>query len=87
MVVLEAMAAGLPVIVSPNVGAKDLVIEGVNGFVIPDPKDVAAAAKGIISLIDMKRRNMMGEAAQHEANHHSWRELSNNIHKIYENKI
>jgi glycosyltransferase involved in cell wall biosynthesis len=34
-VVLEAMACGLPVIVTDKVGAKDLVSEGVDGFVIP----------------------------------------------------
>lgn len=35
MVVTEALACGLPVIVTENVGAKDLVEEGVNGWVIP----------------------------------------------------
>lgn len=35
MVVAQAMACGLPVIVTENVGARDLVEEGVNGFVVP----------------------------------------------------
>jgi glycosyltransferase involved in cell wall biosynthesis len=34
-VVVEAMASGLPVIVSDNVGARDLVDNGKNGWVIP----------------------------------------------------
>ena len=34
-VVVEAMACGLPVIVSENVGARDLVESGTNGWVIP----------------------------------------------------
>lgn len=34
MVVTEALAAGLPVIVSDEVGAKDLVVQGENGFVV-----------------------------------------------------
>lgn len=34
MVVSEALAAGLPVIVSEQVGAKDLVVQGENGFVV-----------------------------------------------------
>jgi glycosyltransferase involved in cell wall biosynthesis len=43
MVVSEALAQGTPVIVSENVGAKDLVVEGVNGFVVPirDPQAIA----------------------------------------------
>ena len=32
---LEAMSAGLPVIVSENVGAKDFVIDGINGYIVP----------------------------------------------------
>jgi len=32
--VLEALSYGIPVIVSNKVGAKDLIIEGKNGFVI-----------------------------------------------------
>lgn len=35
MVVAQAMACGLPVIVTENVGAKDLVMDGVNGFIVP----------------------------------------------------
>lgn len=33
--VAEAMACGLPVIVTPNTGASDLVQEGVNGSIVP----------------------------------------------------
>ena len=46
VVVLEAMAAGLPVIVSDKVGsAEDFVLEEKTGFVFPsgNPKDLAAA--------------------------------------------
>lgn len=35
MVVPQAMACGLPVIVTENVGARDLIEDGVNGFVVP----------------------------------------------------
>jgi alpha-maltose-1-phosphate synthase len=35
LVVTEAMACGLPVIVTPNVGAADLVSDGREGFVVP----------------------------------------------------
>lgn len=43
MVVLQAMACGLPVIVTENVGASDLIINNVNGFVVPisSPKSIA----------------------------------------------
>src|SRR5262249_28387622 len=35
LVVLEAMACGVPAIVSDTVGAKELIEEGHNGFVVP----------------------------------------------------
>jgi glycosyltransferase involved in cell wall biosynthesis len=35
MVVLEAMACGLPVICSTNAGAKDAITEGIDGFIVP----------------------------------------------------
>lgn len=43
MVVAEAMTAGLPVIVTENVGAADNVKDGKEGFVVPirSPKDIA----------------------------------------------
>ena len=42
---LEAMACGLPVVVTPNTGSNDLVTEGVNGSVVPirDPQAIADA--------------------------------------------
>jgi glycosyltransferase involved in cell wall biosynthesis len=43
-VVVEALACGTPVLVSEMVGAKDLVEEGVNGWVVPIG-DVAALAE------------------------------------------
>lgn len=43
MVVMEAMAQGLPVITTPNAGAHEFVREGENGFLVP-PADAAALA-------------------------------------------
>jgi len=45
MVVAEAMAAGLPVIVTENVGAADHIEDGVEGFVVPIRNPEALAAK------------------------------------------
>lgn len=84
MVVLEAMAAGLPVIVSPNVGAKDLVEEGANGFVLPDFRDADAAADRMVQLLDAERRKAMGATAQFEAGKHAWERLAGKMAEIYE---
>ncbi|MDH4284146.1 MAG: glycosyltransferase [Gallionellaceae bacterium] len=83
MVVLEAMAAGLPVIVSPNVGAKDLVEQGVNGFVLPDFRNANAAAGRMIELLDADRRNVMGAVAQAKASEQTWERLAEKMEKLY----
>jgi len=44
MVVLEAMAHGLPVITTQNAGASDFIEEGKNGFLVP-PRDAEALAE------------------------------------------
>ena len=62
LVVLEAMASGLPVIVTENAGA-DAVREGVDGFVVPvrSPEAIAARLEDLASP-DLRRR--MGQAAR-----------------------
>lgn len=63
-VVAEAMASGLPVIVSTRTGAADLITEGVNGFVV-NPRDVNALADRLQFLANHPERlSQMGLAAR-----------------------
>lgn len=63
-VVLEAMAAGLPVVASRVEGIGDLVRDGETGRLVePDHPDAVAAALGEL-LADSGRRSAMGLAAQ-----------------------
>lgn len=50
-VVLEALACGVPVIVTENVGGKDAVVDGENGFIVPI-RDSEAIAERIRYLYD-----------------------------------
>ena len=47
MVVAEAMASGLPVIVSGAAGASEWIEPGSNGLVIDDPTDAAGFARAL----------------------------------------
>ncbi|OYY64238.1 MAG: hypothetical protein B7Y51_04685, partial [Burkholderiales bacterium 28-67-8] len=71
LVVLEAMACGLPVIVTAN-GPGDLVRDGVEGFVIPE-RDPHALADRLERLYrDPKLRVLMGQRAAARARAYSW---------------
>lgn len=72
MVVPEAMACGLPVIVSDMVGAKQLVEEGRNGFIVP-VGDVAALAARMRWLVHNRQMlEGMSSAARTVAEQSSW---------------
>jgi UDP-glucose:(heptosyl)LPS alpha-1,3-glucosyltransferase len=84
MVVLEAMAASLPVLVSNRVGAGDLVREGVNGYVVPvtaGPEEIAGKL-GLMLPEDTRER--MGRAAREAALSHTWDEAAASVAMIYE---
>jgi glycosyltransferase involved in cell wall biosynthesis len=71
-VVLEAMACGLPVIVTDQVGAKDIVCDGVEGFVVPAGEPVALADRITRLRADAELRRRMGEAARRRAELHTF---------------
>jgi len=84
MAALDAMAASLPVVLSGNVGAKDLVRDGVNGFVVGDPADAAAVAGRFAQLLDTGLRQRMGQEAFRTACGQSWDEVARRQIEIYE---
>ncbi len=84
MVVLEAMAVGLPVIVSHSVGAKDLIEEGKNGFVITDPSDANQVASKIQFLFDQNKRKSMSAAAYRTASQNTWDIVASKYSDLYE---
>jgi UDP-glucose:(heptosyl)LPS alpha-1,3-glucosyltransferase len=84
MTVLEAMAASLPVIISHNVGAKDLIQEGVNGFVV-DREDIDSISRKILLLLDKEKRASMGLHAHKVAENHNWDIMANKVLELYKN--
>ena len=83
MAVLEAMAAGLPVVISRTVGAKDLVRNGVEGFVLKDPPSPADFAEKIVFLSNPGNRRKMGEYARKQALRHGWDRVADQVAAHY----
>lgn len=88
MVVLQAMACGLPVIVTENVGARDLIEDGVNGFVVPvgAPERIAERLRQLHD--DPQLRREMGMAARRTVETgNSWRDYGDRLMKAVESGI
>ena len=79
LVTLEAMACGLPVIVSKNVGSSDVVTEGKNGFVI-DIQSVEDIVNKVLWFTKNKSKiEQMSIAARETALKFSWESYENNL--------
>jgi glycosyltransferase involved in cell wall biosynthesis len=62
--VLEAMAMGLPVVTTDVAGAKELVVNGETGFIVPQQDDQDLARAILTILGDEQRRSVMARAGR-----------------------
>ncbi len=73
LVILEAMASGLPVITSKSAGASELIDDRVDGLLLDRPDDMGDIAKKIEHLVHNKKaRKKIGEMARKKAEKYSW---------------
>jgi len=87
LVVLEAMACGIPVIVTENVGAKDVVASGEDGFVI-GAADVNALKEKIIYFYENREKMIeMGKAAEKKSRLHTWQKSSETLLSAYKSAL
>lgn len=72
LVILEAMAQGVPVITTPHTGGPDVIEDGVDGFIVPI-RDPDAIADRLARLADVQGLlQVMGEAARRKAELWGW---------------
>jgi len=84
LVVIEAMASGLPVITASSTGAADLLTPE-SGIVLADSDDVEALAQALSLLAsDRTLRQQMGQVARTIAEQHSWTNMAQRYIDLFE---
>ena len=83
LVVLEALASGLPVITSRYNGVSEVLTEGVEGTVLSDPADVDQLQARLEPLFDASLRKRMGEAARRLALKHTMDRNCDRVEAVY----
>jgi len=87
MATLEAMAAGLPVVISDRMGVRDIVSDGVNGFVVPVEGATEACADRFAKLLQVGVRSLMAQAAGVNARRYGWACVADAVTQTYRDQI
>jgi glycosyltransferase involved in cell wall biosynthesis len=78
-VVLEALAAGTPVVTTDRGAIAETIVDGQTGFVLPDPDPTAIADRILLLLRDADLRRRMGNAARARYLEHFTQEQADRI--------
>jgi UDP-glucose:(heptosyl)LPS alpha-1,3-glucosyltransferase len=81
----EAMACGLPTIISARAGASALVTDGFDGLILDDPSDVQKLADLILLLCDNKElRERLGRNAAQTAQKYTWERSTEELVAVFQ---
>jgi phosphatidylinositol alpha-mannosyltransferase len=83
IVLVEAMAAGLPVVASDIPGYREVVRKGVDGLLVPpsDPVALAAAVREVLDDDALARR--LADAGRERARSYSWDVVAARLEELY----
>lgn len=80
----EAMACGLPVIVSRAAGVSEIVRHGLDGLVLEHPRDpveLAGLIRRLVESAELRRR--LGDNAARTAQQYTWERNAEAMHRIF----
>ncbi len=87
IVLLEAMAAGLPIVASNITGYRAIVTHNEEGYLVP-PSHPEALAQALRNLLeDPGKRTLMGQQGQRKAAYYCWDNIIDQIYNLYEETI
>lgn len=83
IVLLEAMAAGVPIVASDIDGYRNVMDDGLQGVLVK-PEDPAELAAALVSLLrDPARRSAMGARGREKVQRYSWRVVAARVLEYY----
>lgn len=87
IVVLEAMAAGAPVVATRVGGVPEFVVDGVNGLLV-EPNDADGLASAIAEVLaDQELTAMRVAEGRHTANSHDWNSVTLTYLRAFESVV
>jgi UDP-glucose:(heptosyl)LPS alpha-1,3-glucosyltransferase len=80
---LEAMASGLPVIVTAQCGVSELITPGQDGLILKHTEDPDGMAAALGALKDAELRERIGRAARATAERYNWDSVAERTLEVY----
>lgn len=83
LVLLEALAMGLPVVATNIPGSRDVIKDGINGVLVP-PDDTTALRKALVNVAsDLNNYRRMSNEARRLADEYSWTAIGATFESLY----
>ena len=82
LTLLEAMAAGMPVVTTETSGMADVVEDGFNGLLVPpaDTESLVEAIERLHRSVDLRKR--LGQQAQETMRRYTWELVTQKLEKV-----
>jgi UDP-glucose:(heptosyl)LPS alpha-1,3-glucosyltransferase len=88
LVILEAMASGLPVVVSSIAGAAELITDGKDGMLLENPENPTEIANKVNYIIENENnKKQIGKLARAAAEQYSWQRTAEGMMEVFEKSL